>query len=273
MEMHEHLSLILETVQAKNPIVHHMTNYVTANDSANIVLALGGSPVMADDPMEAPEMTEISSALVLNLGTLSETRVEAFLLAGQKANERGIPVVLDPVGAGVTALRNQALERIMSTLTLSVIRGNQSEIRRLYGMDTAARGVDSADHSLEGLPQIVAALAKRLSCTIAVTGEVDIVSDGCRGFRIENGCSLLSRITGTGCMTSSLTALCCGTGADPLYAALTGIGIMGIAGEKAAHALKAGEGLGSFKMRLMDAVSTMTAADLRERGKIYEIKV
>lgn len=214
---------------------------------------------------------ELSSALVLNLGTFNERRMKAFLLAGRKANELGIPIVLDPVGAGATVLRNQALETILSELKLSVIRGNQSEILRLYGMDTAARGVDSAVHSLEGILQAATGLAKRHTCIIAVTGEVDIISDGSKSFRAENGCSLLSRITGTGCMTSSLTALCCGTGADPLYAALTGIVVMGIAGEKAAEALKTGEGLGSLKMRLLDAVSGMTAADIWKRGRVDEV--
>ena len=272
MELYNKLDTILEKIKRDKPLVHHITNYVTVNDCANIVLALGGSPVMADDKKEVEEMVSIASALVLNIGTLNERTIEAFILAGKRANELGVPVILDPVGVGATTLRNQTVERILKEVKLSVLRGNMSEIKKIYGIDASTRGVDSIDSTLEGGIEIAAELAKRLACIVAITGAVDIISDGTRVFSISNGHPILSSVTGTGCMSSSLIGLCCGTGEGSLYGAIAGIMIMGLAGEKAQVRLKDYEGLGSFKVYLMDAISSFSIDDIKERGKANELQ-
>lgn len=272
MKLYEYLYEILENVKKNKPLVHHITNYVTVNDCANIVLALGGSPVMADDPKEAEEMVSIASALVLNIGTLNERTIESFILAGKKANTLNIPVILDPVGVGATTLRNKTVERILRELKLSVLRGNMSEIKNIYGIEALTRGVDSIDNPLDGGKEIAIELSKRLGCIVAITGAVDIISDGEKVYYINNGHEILSSITGTGCMSSSLIGVCCGTGEESLYGTIAGIMIMGIAGEKAHKRLKEQEGLGSFKVYLMDAISKFKPEDIKERGKVNEIQ-
>jgi len=272
MELNNQLYTILEKVKAKNPLVHHITNYVTVNDCANIVLALGGSPVMADDKKEVEEMVSIASSLVLNIGTLNERTIESFILAGKKANKLNIPVILDPVGVGATSLRNKVVEKILKEVKLSVLRGNMSEIKNICGIEALTRGVDSIDSSLDGGEEIAIDLAKRLNCTVVITGAVDIISDGEKVYYINNGHEMLSSITGTGCMASSLIGVCCGTGANNLYGAIAGITIMGIAGEKAQKRLKENEGLGSFKVYLMDEISNFRVDDFKERGRINEIR-
>lgn len=272
MELNNKLYTILKKVKEDHPLVHHITNYVTANDSANIVLALGGSPVMADDPKEVEEMVSIASALVLNLGTLKERSIESLILAGKKANSLNIPVVLDPVGVGATTLRNKTVERILKEVKLSVLRGNMSEIKNICGIEASTRGVDSVDNSIDGGKEIAIELARRLNCTVVITGAVDIISNGQSVYYINNGHERLSGITGTGCMASSLIGLCCGTGEENIYGAIAGIMIMGIAGEKAANRLKEHEGLGSFKVYLMDEISNFRSNDIKERGRVDEIK-
>lgn len=271
MDFYNEIYRILEKIKEEKPLVHHITNYVTANDCANIVLALGGSPVMADDPREVEEMVSIASALVLNTGTLSERTIESFIIAGKKANILGIPVILDPVGVGATSFRNKVVEKILKEVKLSVLKGNMSEIKNIYGIDSATKGVDSNDNPLDGGKEISIGLAKKLNCVVAITGVIDIVSDGKKIFYIKNGHEILSNITGTGCMSSSLIGLCCGTGKNTLYGAIAGIMIMGIAGEKAKNRLKEFEGLGSFKVYLIDEVSQFSKNDINERGKLYEI--
>lgn len=272
MELNNRLNTILEKIKEKKPLVHHITNYVTVNDCANIVLAIGGSPVMADDKKEVEEMVSIASSLVLNIGTLNERTIESFILAGKKANALNIPVILDPVGVGATSLRNKVVEKILKEVKLSVLRGNMSEIKNISGIEALTRGVDSIDNPLDGGEKIAIDLAKRLNCTVAITGEVDIISDGEKIYCINNGHEKLSSVTGTGCMASSLIGVCCGVGEEAIYGATLGVMIMGTSGEKANNRLKANEGLGSFKVYLIDEVSNFKADDIKERGKINEIR-
>ncbi len=271
MESYNEIYGILEKIKEKKPLIHHITNYVTANDCANIVLAMGGSPIMADDPNEVVEMVSIASALVLNTGTLNGRTIDSFIIAGKRANALNIPVVLDPVGVGATNLRNSTVEKIVREVSLSVIRGNMSEIKNIYGINSLTKGVDSIDNTLDGGQEIATSLAKKLNCVVAITGAVDIISNGKKTFFIKNGHEILSNITGTGCMSSSLIGLCCGAGENTLYGAIAGIMIMGISGENAKNRLKESEGLGSFKVYLMDAVSKFSKDDIKERGKLYEI--
>ncbi|MTI54413.1 MAG: hydroxyethylthiazole kinase [Geosporobacter ferrireducens] len=261
---------IFETIKKDKPLIHHITNYVTVNDCANTVLALGGSPVMADDLAEVEEMVSLASALVMNVGTLNQRTIEAFVLAGKKANALGTPVVLDPVGVGATALRTQTVQRILEEVQLSVLRGNMSEIKSIYGQGGKTRGVDSIDDSLMGGREIALELAKRLNCVVVITGATDIVSDGEQVFYIENGHEMLSRVTGTGCMTTSLIGLCVGTKKNPFHAAIMGTAVMGLAGEKAYEALPHKEEVGTFRVKLMDAIGSFSITLMEERVKIHE---
>ncbi len=203
MEINKKITKLLSDVKKHNPLVHHITNYVTVNDCANIVLALGGSPVMADDQNEVEEMVSIASALVLNMGTLNQRTIESMILAGKKANELGIPVIFDPVGVGATNLRTKTANRILNEVKLSVVRGNMSEIKILAGLNTTIKGVDSTEGTVGG-EKIAAELANQLNSVIAITGATDIISDGKKTYKLNNGHEILSKFTGTGCMTTSL---------------------------------------------------------------------
>ncbi len=272
-ELAEKIGTILQTVREKKPLVHHITNYVTVNDCANITLAIGASPIMADDIGEVKEITSISSALVLNIGTLNEWTIKSMLAAGKTANEKGIPVVFDPVGAGASALRNETVQRILQEVKISVLRGNMSEIRFAAGLQATTKGVDASEADLRsGTEQgcaIAAAAAQKYNCVAAITGATDIVADTRRTLLLGNGTKLLSGVTGTGCMCTSLVASFCGAAEDDLLSAAGGILCMSIAGELAAE--KAGEtGSGSFHTAIVDAVSKMNAEILVERAKIRE---
>lgn len=272
METYKELSSILTSIKLNRPLIHHITNYVTVNDCANITLALGGSPIMADDPREVEEIVSRASALVLNTGTLNERRIESYIVGGKRANELGIPVVLDPVGVGVSKLRNRTIEKILKEVQVSVLRGNLSEIKNICGYKSPIKGVDSMEDSLDRSKEIALNLSKDLKCVVAITGKVDVVSKGKGSFYIENGVEILTRITGSGCMTTSLIGLCVSVSMDPLYGTILALMIMGISGEKAMGRLRKSEGTGSFRTYLMDEVSNFSMEDIEKRGKIYEIK-
>lgn len=269
MEICKEIAKLLKEVKNKKPLVHHITNYVTVNDCANITLALGASPVMADDIEEAADMASVSSALVINIGTLNKRTIESMLSAGKKANEKGIPVVLDPVGIGATDLRTKTAEKLISEIKFSVIKGNMSEIKAIAGIKGKIKGVDSEDSEAGG-EKIAKDLSSKLNCIIAITGEKDIVSDGKRICTIENGHKMLSEVTGTGCMTASLVGSFSGVTKDYYLAAAAGICAMGIAGEKAYKSLKGNEGIGTFRIRLFDGIYNLKEDDFIEGGRINE---
>lgn len=265
------LSAIVQTlrlIKEKRPLVHHITNYVTVNDCANITLAIGASPVMASDPGEVAEMVAKADALVLNIGTLDARTVQAMLLAGRQAAARGVPVVFDPVGVGATRLRLAAAERIMREIPLTVIRGNAAEIKTLVGAEAASRGVDAAAGQDDDAAAAAQTLARRLGCVVAATGRRDIIAGKEAVCQIDNGQVMLTQVTGTGCMTTSLVGCCCGAGADPFVAAASGVLYMGVAGEIAHAALQPGEGAGMFRLRLFDAVYNLTPDIILRRGRI-----
>lgn len=262
----------LEKVRRKKPLIHHITNYVTANGCANITLAVGASPIMADDIEEAEDIVSISSALVLNIGTLNERTVESIIAAGKKANFLKIPVVFDPVGAGASPYRNRTTQRLLDEVQLSVIRGNISEIGFIAGAGGTAKGVDASEDDIaagsEAGSVIAKAAAKKLGCIVAVTGPMDVITDGSRVIFIRNGTKLLSCVTGTGCMCTSLVGAYCGAASDYLAAAAGGVLTMGIAGEIAAE--YSGGGYGAFQIGVIDAVSVLNAEEINRRAKIYE---
>ena len=265
---------LLNRLKNKKPLIHNITNYVTVNDCANILLAIGASPIMADDLKESADITSIASALVINIGTLNERTIESMIASGKKANELNIPIVLDPVGAGASSFRNETTKRILEEIKISVLRGNMSEIKFIAGLESETKGVDASESDLksdsdEGV-RVAKSLAKRFNCTVAITGVCDIVSDGEKSVTIENGTKMLSNVTGTGCMTTALVGGylgACETKEDLFIAAISGIVSMGICGEIAEE--RAGNiGLGSFHMAIIDAVSNLDEENLLNRSKI-----
>lgn len=267
------LTNALQLLHTTNPLVHHITNYVTVNDCANMTLAVGASPIMADDEAEVADITALASALLLNIGTLNERTVASMILAGKKANQLGIPVVLDPVGAGASSFRNQTLKQLLTEIDFAVIRGNRSEIRFLAGEESHTKGVDAShlDNQTElEAQQTAKLLAKKMNCVVAITGVTDVISDGERVFLVKNGTPEMGRITGTGCMLTSLIASFCGSTPEELFfATTTAILVMGIAGELASERSQ-NIGTSSFRTALIDAVSQMNATQLIERGHFNE---
>lgn len=274
IEIAQKVVRLLNRLKNKKPLIHNITNYVTVNDCANILLAIGASPIMADDLKEAADITSIASALVINIGTLNERTIESMIASGKRANELNIPVVLDPVGAGASSFRNETTKRILEEIKISVLRGNMSEIKFIAGLESETKGVDASESDLksdsdEGV-RVAKYLAKRFNCTVAITGVFDIVSDGEKSVTIENGTKMLSNVTGTGCMTTALVGGylgACETKEDLFIAAVSGIVSMGICGEIAEE--RAGNiGLGSFHMAIIDAVSNLDEDALLNRSKI-----
>ncbi len=260
---------LLREIKDKKPLIHHITNYISANDSANIVLAIGASPIMAEYAGEVEDVVACASALVINIGMLNDVKLEAMLRAGKTANKLEVPVILDPVGAGVSSYRKEALKELLKEVGFSVIRGNIAEIKVLCGMDSALKGVDSDERHPDEGKAVAKLLAGSLNTVVAVTGKVDYISDGEKVASIENGHEILARITGAGCMATSLIAAYCGVTRDYFAAAVAGIATMGIAGEMGYEKLGTDEGSGSHKVYLMDAAYRFSGEDLLKRGKIY----
>jgi hydroxyethylthiazole kinase len=257
----------LRALREQKPLVHQITNYVVMNETANATLAVGALPVMAHAPQEVEEMVGLASALVLNIGTLSDPWIEAMLLAGRAANERGIPVVLDPVGAGATTYRTETAKRILAELDVTVLRGNQGEVATLVGSKAEVRGVESMATGLEP-PALARGAAQQLGVIASVTGPIDHVSDGERVISIANGHPLLAAVTGTGCISTAITG--CFLAAkpdDPLAAAAEAL----IAYEVAAEDAAAGaDGPGTFHARLYDALAALDPDSVDGRAKINE---
>ena len=246
-------------MRGSSPLIHCITNYVTAGDTANMLLAAGASPIMADDPSESAEITALAQGLTLNLGTPSGSRVEAMLRSGAEANRRGIPVVFDPVGAGCSGFRRNSAGEILRRVRLTAIRGN------LAGFESRENGVDSSETRITAAEAAQTA-AKKLGCVCAVTGERDVISDGSRTVTILSGTPLLKKVTGAGCMTSALCAAMC-TASDGFVGAAAGIALMDICGELAQER----SGLpGSFRAALFDFAGSITPELLAERLEIYE---
>ena len=256
----------LGRVREKRPLVHNITNYVVMNFTANILLACGASPVMAHAAEEVEEMVSLAGALVLNIGTLSPPWVEAMRKAGKRANALHVPVILDPVGAGATRLRTDSATRLIEEISIQAIRGNASEILSLAGEKSGARtkGVDSV-HTVDQATETVIGLAKELKTTLAVTGAVDLITDGRRVCRVMNGDEMMSHVTGTGCAATVIIGAFLAVCSDPLEAATTGLSYFGFAGEKAAAKAS---GPGSFQIALVDALYEMKEEELRSAAKI-----
>jgi hydroxyethylthiazole kinase len=254
----------LAVIRERKPLVHNITNYVVMNETANAILALGALPVMAHAKDEVREMVGLAGALVLNIGTLSPDWVDAMLLAGSGANERGIPVVLDPVGAGATSYRTTTARRILDEVDVAVLRGNAGEVATLVGVEAEVRGVESV--GVGGDPaELARDAARTLGVVASVTGAVDHVSDGERSAAVANGHELLAAITGTGCMSTAMTGCFLAGTNDPFEAAVEALVAFGVAGEDAAAVAS---GPGSFHVALYDALAALDPATLTDRAKV-----
>ncbi len=267
---------VIENVRSSVPLVHCITNYVTVNDVANAVLACGGAPIMADDMSEAADITAICGGLNINIGTLNTRTIEAMLIAGKKANELGHITVLDPVGAGASKFRTDTTIQLLKEIHFSVIRGNISEIKTVYAGSGTTQGVEAdvndavTEDNLEEVVQFAKELSKKTKAVIAITGAIDIVADEKKAYIIRNGHPIMSKITGTGCMlTSIITAFAVANSKNILEAAATAVICEGLAGEKAYERVQAmNGGTSAFRMCLIDAISQMNDEMISEGMKV-----
>jgi hydroxyethylthiazole kinase len=257
----------LEKIRAESPLIHNITNYVVMNSTANALLSIGASPVMAHAADEVEEMAGLASALVINIGTLSGPWIEAMFKAAGAARRKGIPIVLDPVGAGATGLRTKTALRLMDESGPAIIRGNGSEILALGQAKGETKGVDSR-HGAEEALDAARAISKKYGCVVSVSGVVDIIVDGERTIRTANGHPLMPRVTGLGCAATALTGAFAAVNRSPFRAAAHAMAVMGIAGEIAAE--KAA-GPGSFQVHFLDALYVLGEDDIGSRLKVESV--
>lgn len=257
---------LLDKIRKTAPLIHNITNLVVMNPSANILLALGASPVMAHSRNEAADMAAMAGALVLNIGTLDERWVEAMLLAAKAANKGGIPVILDPVGAGATRYRTQTAERILHEVRVSVIRGNASEVLSLAVAGVKTKGVDSSLSLSDEMVEVAGSIARQHGCVVAISGERDLITDGGRMFRVANGVPLMTRVTGLGCGLSAVAgAFCAVSDGDMLSGVAAALGFYGLCGELA---LEVSDRPGGFFVAFLDALYASGASQIRDRLRI-----
>ena len=276
--MEQVLKTMLENVRAKSPLVHNITNYVTVNDVANVLLAAGGSPIMSDDANDVEDITSICGGLNINIGTLNKNTIPSMFLAGKKANALGHIVLLDPVGAGASRLRTDTANRLMQEVRFDAVRGNISEIKTLCTGSGSTKGVDAdavdavTEANLDNGVQLVKTFAAQTGCIITVTGAIDLVSDGERCWCIRNGRAEMSRITGTGCQLSALmTAFLVANPDRKLDAAAAAVCMVGLAGEIGWANMQPDDGNSTYRNRIIDAIFNMTG-DALEEGAKYELR-
>ena len=268
----------LENVRKACPLVHNITNYVKVNDVANVLLACGGSPIMSDEPEDVGEITSLCGGLNINIGTLNKRSIEGMFKAGEKANELGHPVLLDPVGAGASSLRTSTAVALMEQLKLDVIRGNISEIKTLALGSGTTKGVDAdaadtvTEDNLDAMVAFAKGFAQKAGAVVAITGAIDLVADGETAYVIRNGRPEMSRITGTGCQLSGLcTAYVVANPQDKTKAVAAAVCAMGLAGEIAFANLQPGEGNSTYRNRIIDAIYNMDGETLNKGAK-YEVR-
>lgn len=277
MNVHE-LATALENVRTSTPLVHCITNYVTVNDCANALLACGGSPIMSDEPEDVVDITTICGGLVLNIGTLNKQTIAGMRAAGKRASELGHPIVLDPVGAGASALRTATASEILDTMDVAVVRGNMSEIKAVAGASATTRGVDVnpddvvTDGNLAASAAFAKELAKKTGAIIAITGAIDIVANDERAFAIRNGNAIMGKITGAGCMLSCLVgAYSVANKENMLEGVVAAIAGEGLCGQIAAGRMTEADGNGSFRTYLLDAMYNLDAATLADGALVQEV--
>jgi hydroxyethylthiazole kinase len=257
----------LSRIRQTKPLVHHITNLVVMNDTANVTLHLGALPVMAHAHEEVAEMTGMAGALVLNIGTLTSLWIESMRIAGRSANEHGIPIVLDPVGAGATALRTQMSRSLLEELKIAIVRGNAGEIGALSGAGGVVKGVESVE-GVEDPAAVAQSMARERKTVVAIGGKRDILSDGRRVLGVDNGHLWLTTITGTGCMATTAIAAFAAVESDRLIAAAGGLACLGLAAEMAAQKAS---GPASFKVALLDQLYNLQPEQLAQGAKVVEV--
>lgn len=269
---------VFENVRANCPLIHNITNYVTVNDCANIIIACGASPIMADDKEEVAEITTICSGLNINIGTLNSRTIASMLIAGKKANELGHPVVLDPVGAGASRLRTNTALQLLDEVKFTIIRGNISEIKTLASGNGTTKGVDAdvadkvTEENLNEVITFAKEFATKTGAIIAITGAIDIVADEKKAYCIRNGHPMMSAITGTGCQLSAMTAAFVAANPNhPLEATAAAVAAMGLAGENAHKRLSTLDGNSTYRNYIIDAIYHMAPGEL-EKGAKYEVR-
>lgn len=268
------LSNALKNVRERTPLVHCITNYVTVNDCANALLACGASPIMSDEPADVEDIQRLCGALVLNIGTLNQQTIDGMRLAAQCASEVGHPVVLDPVGAGASRLRTDTAGALLDEYAVGIVRGNMSEIKALAGAAAATRGVDAdpddavTQGNLEQSVAFARAFAKDAGVVVAITGAIDIVTDGERAVAIANGVPLMGKITGSGCMLTALLGAYAAANEDPFDAAAAAVAAMGAAGQMAQARMEPVDGNGSFRTYLLDALCNLNGPALEVMAKL-----
>lgn len=268
----------MENVRVKSPLVHNITNYVTVNDCANILLACGASPIMADDLQEAADITAICSGLNINIGTLNGNTIPSMFAAGKRSNELSRPVLLDPVGAGASSLRTETALGLLKEIKFTAIRGNMSEIKTLASGSGNTHGVDAdisdavTKDNLEQAIEFAKDFANSTGAIIIITGAIDIITDGKSAVCVYNGDASMSKITGTGCQLSAMTtAYICANPENVFEACCTSVIAMGICGEIAKKRMTGQDGNSSYRNYIIDAVCNLTAEQL-ESGAKYEIR-
>ena len=272
------LSAALRNVRASTPLVHCITNYVTVNDCANALLACGGSPIMSDEPLDVPDIQTICGGLVLNIGTLNQQTIAGMKAAAERATELAHPIVLDPVGAGASALRTETASALLDSYEVKVIRGNMSEMKALAGAASSTRGVDVnpddavTDENLQESAAFAKALAAKTGAIIAITGAIDIVADAQRAYAIRNGASVMGKITGAGCMLTCVTAAYVVANPDAmLEAVVAAVSGMGVAGEMALARMQPVDGNASFRTYLIDALFNINGEALEAVARVEEV--
>lgn len=273
------MKTILENVRKNVPLVHFITNYVTVNDVANMMLACGGSPIMSDEIEDVEDITSICNATVINIGTLNKNTIESMIAAGKKANELGHPVILDPVGAGASKLRTETTFRLLKEVKFSVIRGNISEIKTVYSGSGSTKGVDAdvadvvTDDNLAETVEFAKELSRTTGAIIAITGAIDVIADSKDAFAVRNGVATMAKITGTGCMLDGVIAgYVAANPKNAIKAVTAAIAAEGLCGEIAARKVESeGSGTSSFRMHLIDAMSNLDGAQLEQGVKVETI--
>ena len=263
--MLEQIVQILKDVRARTPLVQAITNYVTINDCANILICFGASPAMCEAAEEVEEFAGVISSLYINLGTLTEEQHRAAVLAARKASEYGRPIVLDPVACGAISRKKEVSLELLDNARISVIKGNAGEIKSLAGWAGKVRGVDSLDDG-EGAVEACQSLALQYRTVVAMTVKHDIITDGRRTCLVDNGSDMLSLITGSGCMAGALVAATVAVADDRVISAAAALAAMGVAAESAAEA--AGVLPGTFRIKLFDAIYLLTESEIRRRGLV-----
>ena len=256
----------VESIHKENPLVHNITNYVVMNTTANALLAIGASPIMAHALDEIEEVTNIVNATVINIGTLSPPWVESMYKAAETAKKRGIPMILDPVGAGATSLRTETAHGLLATEAATILRGNASEIMALYSSETTTKGVDSTQGTEEAV-DAAKFLAKKHGCTVTVSGAVDIIVNGQQRIMTANGHPMMTKVTGLGCTASAITGAFAAVNSNAILAAAHAMAVMGICGEQAVDAAK---GPGTLQLHFIDALHNLSFEDIEQRLKIVE---